>query len=311
MALWRLNINTSAQDTFDPRQFCLKQKSGVGWAGVGWPVEDENGHPPKDFDHYVKLGQAQYADKGDRGWWPAVNAIGNRMNKGDLCWTREKNGVYYLGKIDGTWEYLHGGDADNFDVHNVRRCRWFRVGLLDAVPGAVERAFGPPSAVQRVNDETAEAYSHYVYGQLSGDPTVATNGRPDIFALLRPLDHEDLAGLYLQTKGYALVPSTIKRATAAYEWVMFHEDTGEKAVLQVKSGNERVDLASLKDIQEQVFVVDADGIAGRNLAENVTRITREELLQFAHERRNILPERIRRYLDWTSAWTAPGIQTAA
>jgi hypothetical protein len=150
------------------------------------------------------------------------------MNDEDLCWTRDWNGVYYLGKIAGPWQYLHGEDADNFDVHCVRSCKWVRVGLLDAVPGAVERSFGPSRTVQAVNDETAEAYSRNVYGQLSGDPTVATNGRPDIFALLSPLDHEDLAGLYLQTEGYVLVASTIKSSTAAYEWVMVHQKTGEK-----------------------------------------------------------------------------------
>jgi hypothetical protein len=290
MTLWRLNIKTSAQDGFDPRQFCLEKKL----AGVGWPVEDESGRPPKDFDHYLKLGQAQYADNGDNGWWPAVNAIGNRMKAGDLCWTRDWNGVYYLGRIDGAWQYLHGNEADNFDVHCVRSCKWVRVGLLDAVPGAVERSFGPSRTVQAVNDETADAYSHYVYGQLSGDPTIATNGRPDIFALLSPLDHEDLAALYLQTRGYALVPSTIKSSTAAYEWVMFHQETGEKAVLQVKSGNAWIDLAPLAEIPSRVFVVAADGTA------NVTCISREQLLRFAQERRALLPERIRRYLDWAS-----------
>ena len=296
MPLWRLNIKTSAQDGFDPRQFCLEKD----FAGVGWPVEDENGRPPKDLDHYLKLGQTRYYDEGDNGWWPAVNAIGNRMDKGDLCWTRDWNGVYYLGKIAGPWQYLHGDDADAVDVHCVRPCRWVRVGLLDAVPGAVERSFGPSRTVQAVDDETAEAYSHYIYGQLSGKSTIAANGRPDIFGLLSPLDHEDLAALYLQTKGYVIIPSTVKSSTAAYEWVMFHQKTGEKAVLQVKSGNAWIDVAPLADIPSRVFVVAAEGVAAGSIPSNVTCISREQLLQFARDRRVILPERIRRYLDWAS-----------
>jgi hypothetical protein len=118
---------------------------------------------------------------------------------------------------------------------------------LGGLPGAVERSFGPSRTVQAVNDETAEAYSRYIYGQLSGEPTFATNGRPDIFALLSPLDHEDLAALYLQTEGYVLVPSTVKSSTAAYEWVMFHQKTGERAVLQVKSGNAWILIGPLLD----------------------------------------------------------------
>lgn len=99
------------------------------------------------------------ADKGDNGWWPAVNAIDNRMKDGDFCWTRDWNGVYYLGQINGAWQYLHGEKADNFDVHCVWPCNWLRVGLLDAMPGAVERSFGPSRTVQAVSDETAEAYT--------------------------------------------------------------------------------------------------------------------------------------------------------
>lgn len=297
MTLWRLNIKTDAQDGFDPRQFCLKKNL----AGIGWPVEDKDGHPPKDFDHYIKLGQIQYADKGDNGWWPAVNAIGNRMHEGDLCWTRDWNGLYYLGRIAGPWQYLHSDDANNVDVHCVRPCKWVRVGLLDAVPGAVERSFGPSRTVQAIDDETSEAYSRYVYGKLSGDSTISPNGRPDIFGLLSPLDHEDLVALYLQTRGYVLVPSTIKRSTAAYEWVMFHQQTGEKAVLQVKSGKAWIDVAPLADIPSQVFVVAADGATAGPIPANVTFISRAELLQFAQQRRTLLPERIRRYLDWAAS----------
>jgi len=98
------------------------------------------------------------------------------MTDGDFCWTRDWNGVYYVGQICGAWQYLHGDEANNFDVHCVRPCNWLRVGLLDAVPGAVERSFGPSRTVQAVSDETAEAYSRHVYCQLSGKPMTGSNG---------------------------------------------------------------------------------------------------------------------------------------
>jgi hypothetical protein len=130
MTLWRLNVKTSAKDGFDPRRFCLEKNL----AGAGWGVEHENGHSPNDFDHYLKLGQAQYADKGDNGWWPAVNAIGNRMTDGDFCWTRDWNGVYYLGRIDGacttctvmtpiTSMFIAFGRASGFVSDCSMRCR--------------------------------------------------------------------------------------------------------------------------------------------------------------------------------------------
>lgn len=170
--------------------------------------------------------------------------------------------------------------------------------MLDAVPGAVERSFGPSRTIQAVNDDTAKTYSEHVYGQASGGPTAVSTDRPDIFALLSPLDHEDLAGLYLQAEGYLLVPSTIKSFTAAYEWVMFHRDSGERAVLQVKSGNAWIDLAPLADIPSRVFVVAADGVAAGRSPENVTIISRAHLVEFATNAPLLMPDRIRRYLDW-------------
>lgn len=295
MTLWRLNIKTSAKDGFDPRQFCLKKNL----AGIGWSVEDEKGQPPTDFEQYLILGRIQYADNGDKGWWPAVNAIGNRMKEGDLCWTRDWNGVYFLGKIAGPWQYLGDHDAYNVDVHCVRPCTWFRVGLLDAVPGAVERSFGPSRTVQAVNNETAEAYSHYIYGRLSGDPAIKAKEHPDIFALLSPLDHEDLAALYLQAEGYVLIPSTIKSSTAAYEWVMVHHKTHEKAVLQVKSGNASIDVGPLEEIRVRVFVVAADGVVTDPIPTKVTYISRKQLLEFAKKQKALLPKRIQHYLDWS------------
>lgn len=297
MTLWRLNLKTDAQKGFDPRKFCLERCL----VGIGWPVEDNNGNPPRDFDHYLRLGETKYADNAYDSWWRAVNAIGNRMQDGDLCWTRDRSGIYYLGRIDGRWRYLHGDEADNFDVHCVRSCKWVYVGLLDAVPGAVERSFGFGRTVQSVNDETAQAYSHHVYDQMTGKSGVPQKAHSDIFALLSPLDHEDLASLYLQTQGYVVIPSTIKSTTAAYEWVMYHQQTGEKAVLQVKSGDAGIDLAQLADIPARVFVVSGEGTVAGPIPDNVTQIPRKVLLQFAQKQRTLLPDRIRRYLDWANA----------
>jgi hypothetical protein len=79
MTLWRLNIKTAAKEGFDPRQYCISNKL----AGIGWPVAGDDGIPPRDLRHYLELGKAAYADQGDNGWWPAINAIGNRIAEGE------------------------------------------------------------------------------------------------------------------------------------------------------------------------------------------------------------------------------------
>ena len=295
MTLWRLNVKTAAQRGFDPFQYCLSNDV----AGVGWGVEDENGKPPKDLEHYYELGDIRYAQKGDKSWWPALNVFGYRMAPGDLCWTRDSGGTYYLGRIDGPWKYLHGKDAEAFDIHSVRQCRWQKVGLLDAVPGAVERSFGPARTIQAIWDPTTEDFSAYLYAVLSGEEPPASPGAKDLFALLSPLDHEDLAGLYLQAElGYVIVPSTVKPSAAGYEWVMFHRVTGEKAVLQVKSGQARVNLTALGKLECRVFIVVADASIDESAPNNIRYIQRETLLDFALKNKIIVPERIRRYIDW-------------
>ena len=82
MNVWRLNINTDAKHGIDARRFCIDRNI----LGLGWPIE-ANG--PVDWAIYEKKATETYYNDGDRGWWPAVNAIRNRMTEGNLCWTRD------------------------------------------------------------------------------------------------------------------------------------------------------------------------------------------------------------------------------
>ncbi len=291
MAIWRIHIKTAARLGQDPRQYCISNNI----VGFGWGVSNF----PKDLDQYKLLGQQQYEVNGDKSWRSAVNALGDRMKMGDLCWTRTMQGVYFLGKIDGNWEYQSGTDADNFDVYNVRKCLWVEVGLVDAVPGEVERAFVPSRTLQQMTDQTIGMFSEYLYAKLTGGQVKATNCHPDIFSLLSPLEHEDLAALYLQIEhGYVLIPSSAKSSTAAYECVFTHLQK-PKAVIQVKSGNAYLDVATLPASGDlSVFIVSSDGAIEGTVPKNVQFIARDTLLTFAKQHKDILPDRIKRYMDW-------------
>ena len=48
------------------------------------------------MDTYYNLGEEMYYQNGDNGWWPAINAIQYRMEINDLCWTRDRDGNYYI-----------------------------------------------------------------------------------------------------------------------------------------------------------------------------------------------------------------------
>ena len=129
------------------------------------------------------------------------------METGDLCWTRDGDGNYYIGEISGDWEYRSAVDYRRADIVNVRPCRWFRTGGTDSVPGKILNSFRPGRTVQPVYDETTGFYSKLKYNQLSREPVydLSSNVERDLFALISPEDCEDVVGIYLQEEGYRLI----------------------------------------------------------------------------------------------------------
>lgn len=292
MTLWRLHINTAAKPGFDPRQFCIFHN----YAGVGWGVDELE--VPTDLDRYWKLCERKYYDR-IREWKPSLNAFGCRMDEGDLCWTRDRSGIYYLGRITGPWEYLNGVEATNFDIHCVRSCEWRKVGLIDSGTGKVETSFISPRAIQEIKDPTTIVYSAQLYSRMRGEPIIASSHDADHFNLLWALGHEDIAALYLQAVlDYVLVPNSVKMSTLAYEGVLYHRITGEKAVFQVKSGDREIDLAELAKLDCVVYVAASDVARPTVLPANVRWIARDQLRTFVTTHKHILPERVRRCMDW-------------
>ncbi len=284
--VWRINIKTGAQAGVDPRRFCLSQ----GCLGAGWAVGDTE---TLEWEVYRTSAAVEYKD--DNGWWPAVNALRNRMADGHLCWTRDTAGIYYLGRITGPWAYIATPDHRRADVVNIRPCEWIEVGPVDAVPGKVVSSFRPNRTVQAVDDETVRMFSAYYYnGHTSSAfryelPAVS----PDIFSLLSSEDCEDLVALYMQLEGYLLLPSTCKLATAAYEWVMRHKDHGSRATAQVKSGSDDLNIQDYSTFPGQVYLFTSRGRYVGDPVSNVRCLSPEELRKFIREHEPLLSERIK------------------
>ena len=238
--IWRLNIKTDAEEGVDPRAFCIDRNI----LGIGWQVADS----PLNRDAYYALGLREYYENGDKGWWPAVNAILYKMNMYDLCWTRDRHGNYYIGRIEGGWEYRSTIDYRDADVVNVRPCRWFQTGGLDSVPGKVLNSFRARRAVQAVHSDTSSFYSKLKYNQLSKEDAyrLPSDVKPDLFDLISPEDCEDIVGIYLQEKhGYRLIPSSCRLDTFKTEFVLKTTD-GKQAYAQVKQGNVDLDMDEFK-----------------------------------------------------------------
>jgi len=96
MQIWRLNINPDADEDTDPRQFCLENSI----LGFGWPIESSS--QEVTWEEYKAKAKDKY---GGKSWKTAINGLHDRMEEGDLCWTRDRDGSYYLGRVEGPWRF--------------------------------------------------------------------------------------------------------------------------------------------------------------------------------------------------------------
>jgi len=288
MNLWRINIKTKAVGV-DPRMFCFDNSI----LGIGWRVSDQQ--EVLSWDQYVEKGRVRYESK--RGWRPAVDAIHHRMKENDLCWSRDASGVYYLGRISGGWQYCSSAKHLQADVLNIRPCQWVRIGTVDAVPGRVVNSFVPSRTVQRVNGNGVKEYSKYLFNMGVGVAHFTVDlGSYRLLDLFQPEDFEDVVAIYLQELGYSLIPSTCKKSTMSYEFVLKHNLTGEKAVVQVKSGKQdliRDEYA--KYDKAYLFTLKGDYL-GEPL-EQVQCLEAHVLESFVRNHKERMPDRIQHWLD--------------
>lgn len=301
--IWRLNIKTDAQEGIDPRKFCIERKL----LGIGWPVE---GKGQLDWDQYYKLAEEAYYKNGDRGWWPAINAIKNRIEVNDLCWTRDWDGIYYIGRVTSEWRYENKDEYLKADVVNIRDCGWIRVGLVDAVPGKIVSSFIPRRTLQRVDDETTALYSMYLYSVLASFKYEIPTKSVDLLSLMSSEDCEDLVGLYMQENGYRMIPSSCKQDTAAYEFVMKHVASGKPAVAQVKKQAGPLDVSPFSDTAYEpyeVFLFNTCGIYTGRCSSNVHCIEPEIIRDFIAKNSRILSDRIQNWVRISEEVKKPAV----
>ena len=277
------------------RRFCLDRNI----LGVGWPVD---GPDPLDWDTYETLGTAQYYNENYKGWWPAVNAIRNRMAVDDLCWTRDCEGNYYLGRVDGPWEYRATLEHIDADVVNVRFCHWLRTGTVDPVPGKVLNSFRGGRTVQAVDDDTVSFYPKLQFNLVGGEPAYGISDDVerglDLFALALPEDCEDIVAIYLQAKyGYRLIPSTCRLDTVKTEFVL--RKANGKAQVQVKQGGVPLDRDQFKwdpDDPCEWFLFSTSGNYYGDASDHVHCLDPIDVRAFAFENATVMPIRIQRLI---------------
>ncbi|MGZ8802338.1 MAG: GAF domain-containing protein [Mycobacterium sp.] len=84
---------------------------------------------------------------------------------GSFVWTRDADGRYWLGRLDGP--YFYDADGEDVDLVHVRPCRWCTVPVAEsAAPPAVVATFGRGGRnFQRIHDADVGADSERLWEQ--------------------------------------------------------------------------------------------------------------------------------------------------
>jgi len=123
----------SRRDDVD-KQAAIDRARRIGVCGFGGVLEP----PPGDLDEAIALARKQYDERFARRI-----ARFAEVPIGSLAWTRDADGLFWLGRIDGPWFYDADDDAAHVDLVHVRACRWLSTPVLEPdVPAAVVATFG-------------------------------------------------------------------------------------------------------------------------------------------------------------------------
>ena len=299
MNLFRIHIRPSGgtNDMVATFKHCLENKLlGVGWRveridqTTEWDVYEQQN--AKSESPHKSLQQPRY--------------IYENVRTKDLVWTRDPDSQYYLACVTGGWEYWTNqkGREKNIDIGSIFHCDFCKV-RIDAVPGTVVSSFGNRGrTIQRIHDSSARAYSQHLWNKHAKQEVykVKFDEFPDIFSMLDPEETEDLVFLYLQSKGWYVVPNSRKGNTLCFEFMLAHSNSGEKALTQVKTGSTELNINKYNKYEQRIFLFQSNGKYSRNPAEaeNVECIKRYELEDFLKKKKGIFPESFQTKLDMVS-----------
>ncbi|MBR2742187.1 MAG: hypothetical protein IKD89_01200 [Clostridia bacterium] len=299
MNIWRVQLKPSPAKGLGPKdvlRFCMEQGIiGVGWAEVECAIDDY--YTLRDAVH-----QAGYGTNAIK----AINAI-RQMQSGDLVWTRLGGDAseYYLCKVGKTlWkDRVVTPEHVKHDIANFVFANWLHIGKEDAVPGKVIASFRASGTAQRVY--AVEEVSKYIWDsncQNESERYGAKKPSEDSFwNMISSEDLECLILLYLQSKGYYIYSSTLKRDTPKYEAILIASDGSHRAFPQIKQNTRLVPGEYIEGLQksDRVYLFSSSESYGKPHPQ-VTCITKEEVNRFISSNYGILPSTITRWLKMTS-----------
>lgn len=112
---------------------------------------------------------------------------------------------------------------------------------------------------------------------------------------------EDLVFLWLQSKGWYVLPHSRRGDTMSFEYLAVNRKTEERALTQVKTGDTPIDKNDYHRYTEKIFLFQSNGIYKGEDAPNIVAISKQEILKFMRRSLGWLPGVFQRKVSLCSA----------
>lgn len=243
------------------------------------------GKPAIEYPEYVKdftSYKEKWLDMYDQGWhWgrQGVHHLFDSLQKGDFIWTRF-NGEYYVAEISNDPKNLFSveltKEAIAYDsVVQLKGLFWKKCGAEDSVPGSISTFSSNRNSLVRVdNKETTQngytASSFFSKKVLYPNYREKIKDRNMLLRFMGPSGLEDLVAMWLYDKfNYVVIPSTNKKSTQTYEFVLIDGTknngtykTNKSIYIQVKNGEKDLylkDYVELLDLDDEIWLITSRG----------------------------------------------------
>lgn len=290
----RIHLKTSCESREALINYCLSETNqciAIGWSGAFEVNPDISTY--KDYYTAVKKKYNTRMDHVHNVFWYA--------KENDLFWTRDLNGFYWICRALGKAQALY---IPNMDIGAIIPVKAYKYGL--EVPGQIKASFNRPrgGTCHDIRDPSIVEFSKKIYNELSETSTYLLNETSnDLLNNLPDFELEELVISYIQLKeDYYLLSNSIanKSTTIKIECEFIHrsKDKLKKAVVQVKGGNSvQLNALDYKEFDDNGYTVYlfAPSIINNEKLNNCIIITRDDLISFYNEYKNILPDTITKW----------------
>lgn len=306
----RIHLKTGGEEGVVDRErlidFCLHNEESQ-FVVIGWSCAYEDiAFSINSFDDYYKAVKIwNEKERKKSGGACRMNAAVNRFaetRENDLFWTRDLNGNYWICRARGAAEAYYD---DKLDIGARVPVEAYMYGL--EVPGQISASFSRARGgiVEMFRDDLIVAFSQWVFNKLSGRNvyTICSVGNGDMLDNLPPFDLEELVISYIQiVEGYYVLSNSIANNSTTIkiecEFRSRDRNNPRRAVVQVKGGRSKeINAEEYKTYDDNGYIVYffAPHVINLEKLQNAIWITREELLKFYKDYKNVLPDSITRW----------------